>query len=97
MKMAYCQNCGKNTGHKRALGFGTLFAVILTGGLWLLAIPGYPERCIICGSSKEEETSEKETSNEQAYISSLSETPIWLFFVIIGACIVVFLLYNSLR
>lgn len=52
MYMAYCSNCRKETGHKRCLGFGTFFAVILTGGLWLIAILFYPERCIICGSSK---------------------------------------------
>jgi len=50
MKMIYCRNCGKSTGHKRALGFGTLFMVLLTGGLWLIAIPFYPLRCIICGN-----------------------------------------------
>jgi hypothetical protein len=51
MKMMYCSNCGKSTGHKRALGFGTLFMVLLTGGLWLIAIPFYPLRCIICGNT----------------------------------------------
>lgn len=50
--MAYCPNCKKETGYKRSLGFGTLFAVILTGGLWLIAILFYPDRCVICGSSK---------------------------------------------
>jgi len=29
---------------KRQLGFGTFFEVIITGGLWLLAIPFYPKR-----------------------------------------------------
>jgi hypothetical protein len=51
MKMAQCDNCGKLTGHQRKLGWGTFFAVILTGGLWLLLIPFYPSRCIICGST----------------------------------------------
>ena len=45
----YCNNCGMNTGHKRCLGFGTLFAVVLTCGLWLFMIPLYPQRCINCG------------------------------------------------
>jgi hypothetical protein len=49
MDVKYCANCGKETGHKRAIGWGTFFAVVLTGGLWLLAIPFYPKRCIICG------------------------------------------------
>ncbi len=50
MQMAYCPNCGKITGHKRALGFGTFFAFILTGGLWIIVLIFYPKRCIVCGS-----------------------------------------------
>jgi hypothetical protein len=45
----HCPNCRTGTGHKRALGFGTVFAVIVTGGLWLFALPLYPPRCIQCG------------------------------------------------
>lgn len=52
MKMLYCLDCGKKTGHKRDLGFGTFFAVLVTGGLWLLAIPSYPLRCVVCGSTE---------------------------------------------
>ena len=52
MEMLNCQNCGKRTGHKRTLGFGTFFAVVITFGLWILAIPFYPKRCIICGELK---------------------------------------------
>jgi len=51
MKVAYCPNCGQETGFQRKLGFGTFFAVILTGGLWLLALPFYPKRCNICGNN----------------------------------------------
>ncbi|MGD0231533.1 MAG: hypothetical protein ABSC19_14450 [Syntrophorhabdales bacterium] len=47
--MLHCQNCGKRTGHKRALGFGTFFMVIITCGFWILAIPWYPKRCSVCG------------------------------------------------
>ncbi|MFZ0319644.1 MAG: hypothetical protein WAL56_11005 [Candidatus Sulfotelmatobacter sp.] len=54
MEMIFCPNCGKLTGFKRALGFGTFFAVLITGGLWLLAIPFYPKRCITCGLGKTE-------------------------------------------
>jgi hypothetical protein len=54
MEMIFCPNCGKLTGYKRALGFGTFFAVLLTAGLWLFAIPFYPKRCITCGLSKSE-------------------------------------------
>jgi hypothetical protein len=49
MHMIYCPNCNKNMGFKRTFGFGTLFAVVITGGLWLLVLFFYPERCIACG------------------------------------------------
>jgi hypothetical protein len=52
MEMIFCPNCGKLAGYKRALGFGTFFAVLLTAGFWLLAIPFYPKRCITCGLGK---------------------------------------------
>ena len=52
MQMIHCPNCGKLTGFKRSLGFGTFFMVVLTGGLWLLAIPFYPTRCITCGLTR---------------------------------------------
>lgn len=45
----FCESCQRVTGHKRALGWGTFFAAVLTGGVWLLAIPVYPKRCIVCG------------------------------------------------
>jgi|GEM_PF-6618762 hypothetical protein len=51
MKVLYCPVCEKPTGHQRKLGFGTLFAIILTLGWWLLAIPFYPKRCSICGQT----------------------------------------------
>jgi hypothetical protein len=52
MQMLLCPNCGKLTGFKRALGFGTFFMVLLTAGLWLLVIPFYPARCIACGLTR---------------------------------------------
>ena len=52
MQMIQCPNCGKLTGFKRALGFGTFFMVLLTCGLWLLAIPFYPVRCMTCGLTR---------------------------------------------
>lgn len=54
MEMIFCPNCQKLTGYKRAIGFGTFFAVVLTAGLWLLALPFYPKRCIVCGLAKSE-------------------------------------------
>ena len=52
MQMIECPNCGKLTGFKRNLGFGTFLMVVITGGLWLLAIPFYPPRCITCGLTR---------------------------------------------
>jgi len=52
MQMIECPNCGKLTGFKRSLGFGTFFMVVLTCGFWLLAIPFYPMRCISCGLTR---------------------------------------------
>jgi hypothetical protein len=49
MQMIHCPNCGRPSGFKRALGFGTLFMVLITCGLWLLVIPLYPARCMNCG------------------------------------------------
>ncbi len=49
MKNLYCTGCGRVTGFKRNLGFGTFFAVIITLGVWLLTIPFYPLRCSVCG------------------------------------------------
>ena len=52
MDYLFCPNCNSQRGFKRALGFGTLFIVVLTIGVWLFAIPFYPKRCIVCGQSK---------------------------------------------
>jgi len=49
MQMIHCPNCCKLTGFKRDIGFGTFFLVVITGGLWLLAVLFYPSRCIVCG------------------------------------------------
>ncbi len=52
MEMIFCPNCGRPSGFKRTLGFGTLFMVVVTFGLWLLIIPLYPARCINCGLTR---------------------------------------------
>ena len=54
MDFKYCSNCGKKTGHKRALGRGTFFTG-LTFGTSILATPFYPKRCIICGSKNSDQ------------------------------------------
>ena len=52
MEMIHCPNCNCLRGFKRALGFGTLFMVVITCGLWLLVIPLYPARCTTCGQTR---------------------------------------------
>jgi len=49
MVTAYCPYCDCKRGFARRLGFGTILAIIATSGLWLLAIPFYPKRCVVCG------------------------------------------------
>ena len=66
MQIAYCPDCGKNTGHKRALGAGTILRTLLTGGLSLLAVPVYGKRCIICGLTVEEAAPLKSSGNVTA-------------------------------
>jgi hypothetical protein len=62
VKYLYCPNCGKMTGHKRALGWGTFFGALATFGASVNAIPFYPKRCIVCGRK-----SNREDSAEQPY------------------------------
>ena len=50
MTLSYCPSCNRQTCHKRAFGIGTLIAVIVTSGLWLMVMPFYPVRCRICGT-----------------------------------------------
>jgi hypothetical protein len=52
MRFRYCETCEKETPHQRALGIGTLLAVLITCGLWTLALPFYPQRCRICATPK---------------------------------------------
>ncbi|MGP8050133.1 MAG: hypothetical protein ACLPYB_05925 [Desulfobaccales bacterium] len=56
MNFSYCPVCGRETAHKRALGIGTLLGCFFSGGLWLLAIPLYPVRCLHCGTEEGEPT-----------------------------------------
>jgi len=51
MKARYCYSCRRETGFKRALGFGTFLAIIFTFGLlYLIVLPFYPKRCVVCSS-----------------------------------------------
>ncbi len=49
MKALFCSNCKKYTGFKRNLGIGTIIMIVLTTGLWILLLPFYPKRCVVCG------------------------------------------------
>jgi len=51
MEMMHCKLCDKMTMHKRDFGIGSIVIAILTGGLWLLAWPFYPKRCVVCGQA----------------------------------------------
>src|SRR5712691_11771935 len=51
MATMYCTLCEQSVEAQRQIGVGTLILSVLTGGLWLLAIPCYQERCPICKST----------------------------------------------
>lgn len=51
MRMDYCPNCRQRVGFRRALGWGTFFAAVLTLGFWLLTLPFYALRCVRCGEA----------------------------------------------
>ena len=44
----YCALCGRPVEAKRHIGLGTIALAVVTGGVWLLAIPFYQKRCSIC-------------------------------------------------
>jgi hypothetical protein len=72
--MIHCPNCDRMTGYKRALGWGTFFAVIITFGFWIFAIPFYPKRCIRCGLKK----GSRATSSLSASVNFYSNRPqVW--------------------
>jgi hypothetical protein len=47
----YCALCARPVEAKRQIGVGTAVLAVLSGGLWLLAIPFYSKRCSICRSA----------------------------------------------
>ena len=66
MQIAYCASCGKDTGHRRALGAGIILRTLLTGGLSLLAVPVYGKHCIICGLTAEQDRRGNVAAHDQA-------------------------------
>lgn len=51
MATMYCALCRRPVDAGRRIGMGTIVLAVLTGGLWLLAIPFYEKRCAICRSA----------------------------------------------
>lgn len=76
MDFLFCPNCNKKTGHKRALGMGTLIGGALTFGVSLATIPFYPKRCIVCGRKTTEEDHTETAS--PAELTSKLESPVVL-------------------
>lgn len=54
MKPMHCNYCNKETMFSRRFGIGTLVGVIITGGLWLIAMLFYPLRCKVCDRRADE-------------------------------------------
>lgn len=52
MAIAYCTLCKRRVEARRQIGVGTLILVLITTGLWLIAIPFYSPRCSICKSDQ---------------------------------------------
>jgi len=88
MQVAYCPNCGKNTGHKRALGAGTILGAVVPGGVSLLAVPGYGKRCVICGLTVEEATQKQTSTN----VTARDQAQGWL--VLLGVILLVALMWH---
>jgi len=69
MEFQRCPNCEKDTGHKRAFGAGTIIVTIITCGLWVLVMPFYPMRCIVCGREVEKIRTERDLTLHEAFIA----------------------------
>lgn len=59
MTTKYCNLCERNVNAARKIGVGTLLLCLLTGGVWLLAIPFYSQRCSICHGTALEDQPKK--------------------------------------
>lgn len=52
MSIKHCKYCDRQVDFRRKIGFGTIIMILLTGFIWILAIPFYRKRCKICGSTE---------------------------------------------
>lgn len=48
MATMYCALCRRPVDARRQIGAGTIVLAVVTGGMWLVAIPFYRKRCAIC-------------------------------------------------
>ena len=48
MAVVYCALCERNVDSKRHFGIGTLILVLVTAGVWILAMPFYNKQCPFC-------------------------------------------------
>lgn len=69
-----CSNCDKPL--KRHFGILTIIAVLLTSGLWLIALPFYTKKCPACETSTSNNTSEAITGSNW-----YKKWQIWAFLV----------------
>lgn len=46
-----CMMCRRDVQTRRKIGAGSVILVLVTAGLWILAIPFYRQRCPICSGS----------------------------------------------
>jgi len=51
MSAMYCALCRRPVEASRHIGPGTVVLAVITGGVWLMAIPFYAKRCSICRSA----------------------------------------------
>ena len=61
MATMYCALCRRPVEGKRQIGAGTIVLAVITGGVWLIAIPFYSKRCSICKSAAVSKTMPGET------------------------------------
>src|SRR5947209_2013999 len=87
MQISFCQNCGKLTGHKRAIGAGTVLGGVVTGGFSIFAVPFYPKRCVVCGLSTSETDATKPPSSK---VTEADKKQGRIVMLILGALFVLF-------
>lgn len=87
MEISFCQNCGKGTGHKRALGAGTILGAVATGGVSLLGVPFYGKRCVICGLTAEQ-AAQVTSKQSSGHVTVADQAQGWLVLFVI-VCLLV--------